>query len=81
MQSIHNGVKHSCEYCEYKATWTSHLNKHVSLFIMELDIVVSIVTIRRLKKVVFADMCSLSIVELNIIVSIVNIKQVQKQKI
>ena len=29
MQSIHDGVKHSCEYCDYKATTKGNLQAHV----------------------------------------------------
>ena len=29
VQSIHNGVKHSCELCEYKAGTKSNLQQHV----------------------------------------------------
>ena len=52
--------------------------KHVNLSIMELNTVVSSVTIRQLWKAAFSDMWSLSMMELNIVVSYVNIRQVGK---
>ena len=45
---------------------------------MELNIVVSIVTIKQLQKATFKDMWYLSMMELNIVVNIVTIKQQQK---
>ena len=32
MKSIHDGVKYSCEYCDYKATEKGSLQKHLKSF-------------------------------------------------
>ena len=62
MKFIHEGVKYSCEYCDYKATEKGSLQKHLKSFHDESNIVVNIVTM----------------MESNIVVNIVTIKQLQK---
>ena len=74
MQSVHEGVKYSCECCDYKTTKKATFNAMSSLSMMELKFVVNIVTIKQLQKATFKDMWNLSMMDLYILVNIVTIK-------
>ena len=45
MKSIHDGVKYSCEYCDFKATEKSNLQNHVKSIHDGVNKVVNIVTL------------------------------------
>ena len=78
MQSVHDGGKHSCEYCDYKETTKGKLQTHMQSSMMELNIIVSIVTINQLEKAACKYLCNLSMIEFNIVMSVVTIKELQK---
>ena len=57
VKAIHEGVKYSYEYCDYKAITNSSVQQHVkSIHDGESNVVVNIVIIRQLQNLTFNNM-------------------------
>ena len=55
-QPIHESIKHSCEYCKYEATTKGNLYNHVQSTHIGVEYSLSIVNMKQLQQVTFANM-------------------------
>ena len=73
VQSIHDGVKHSCEFCDFKATTKDNLQAHVHSVHEGVKYSCECCDYIATTKATFEHICNLSTKEFNIVVSVVTI--------